>query len=225
MTAANLSDRLRVLVTGFGSFPGVRDNPSERLVRWLRDDDRWAIRPDIDLHTEILTVAWQSLPAAIDALVSDVDPQIAIHFGVHSRAPGFTIEDCARNRTARLVDVDGCEWERHEIVADAPRMIKAPSPARKLATYLTAAGLPAAPSSDAGAYLCNMLFYLSLERQRRTGQPAIVHFIHIPPLAEHAARNTKHAMSRDMLRAGVAAIIRYNIANYRKSASTRRAVA
>ena len=225
MTATTSANRLRVLVTGFSSFPGMRDNPSERLVQWLRDDDRWAIRPDVDLHTDILTVAWQSLPTAVDTLVSEIDPQIAIHFGVHSRAPGFTIEDCARNRTGRQVDVDGCEWDSSEIVADAPRMIKAPSPAGKLATYLTAAGLPAAASSDAGAYLCNMLFYLSLERQRRTGHPAIVHFIHIPPLAEHAARNTKHAMSRDMLHAGVAAIIRYNIATYRRGASARRAMA
>ena len=38
---------------------------------------------------------------------------------------------------------------------------------RELATALRRAGVPAAPSRDAGAYVCNALLYKSLERKRR----------------------------------------------------------
>lgn len=207
--------KTRVLVTGFGSFPGVRDNPSGRLIDWLEDDARWMRRTDLLLFTQRLPVAWNAMPALVARQAVEIDPDIVIHFGVHAKARGFTIEDCARNQTAITVDAMGCEWDQHQIVPQAPHLLKAPGPAKKLATHLANRGLPAVPSTDAGTYLCNMLFFLSLEQRHRTGRPAVVQFVHIPPLARQSGRISPNAMTREILRNGVSAIIRYNLANFR----------
>lgn len=215
MTQACARRKTRVLVTGFGSFPGVRDNPSGRLIDWLEDDARWVRRADLSLFTQRLPVAWNAMPALVARQAAEIDPDIVIHFGVHSKARGFTIENCARNRTAVTVDALGCEWDQHQIVPQAPHLLKAPRSAKKLATHLAGRGLPAVPSSDAGTYLCNMLFFLSLEQRRRTGRPAVVQFVHIPPLALQSGRPSPNAITRETLRTGVSAIIRYNLANFR----------
>lgn len=207
--------KTRILVTGFGSFPGMRDNPSGRLIDWLEDDARWERRTDLSLYTKRLPVDWNAMPALVARQAAEIDPDIVIHFGVHSNARGFTVENYARNRTAMMADALGCEWDQHQIVPRAPHLLRAPKSARKLATHLVARGLPAVPSSDAGAYLCNMLFFLTLEQRHRTGRPALAQFVHIPPLALQSGRTSPNAITRETLHTGVTAIIRYNLANFR----------
>lgn len=73
-----------------------------------------------------------------------------------------------------------------------------------MATALRRAGVPAAPSRDAGAYVCNALLYKSLERKRAAL------FIHIPParvcgperIAEALARTLPEVVTRFRRAAG-----------------------
>ena len=46
-------------------------------------------------------------------------------------------------------------------------------------------GIPAAPSRSAGRYLCNFLYYLSLDWATRQEQSPAVLFVHIPPFTAH----------------------------------------
>jgi len=175
---------IRVLVTGFGPFPGVRTNPSGQFLNLI--ETRFTpVSGNVDLRTELLPTSWMAAEEFANGCLADFDPHVALHFGVHRRAGGFRIETRAQNRACTQPDVDGKSFGSTELVKNAPTVLRSNIPAEKLVQSLQSRGLPAQPSRDAGRYLCNMLFYLSLSRE--TSSPRQIGFIHIPPLASPAA--------------------------------------
>jgi len=81
--------RLRVLLTGFGPFPGVPDNPSARLVEALA-----AAPPihDCDVHSRVFPTEWETVAALAPALHETLQPQVIVHLGVSERSKTFRIE-------------------------------------------------------------------------------------------------------------------------------------
>ena len=74
-------------------------------------------------------------------------------------------------------------------------------------------GIPAAASSDAGAYLCNRFYYESLLRAEQAPVPAPyrVTFLHLPSLPECVAeaREARASMSLELSRRAVEAALAY----------------
>ena len=71
-----------------------------------------------------------------------------------------------------------------EIVPGGPAAYFATLPLEDLRDALAAAGLPAAVSLTAGAYLCNASFYLARHALDARGTPC--GFIHVPPTPDLA---------------------------------------
>ena len=82
----------RILVTGFGPFPGAPENPTEWLVAELT---RQAGHPDYDLVSAVLPVDYALAGPALDAAAAEARPDIAIHFGLAAGAAGFRLERLA----------------------------------------------------------------------------------------------------------------------------------
>lgn len=202
---------IRILVTGFGPFPGVRDNPSERLVRRLAANRRLRRIVGDDLHTAVLPTEWDPVRLATPQLLAEHDPDLVLHFGVHAKADGFRIERWARNRAGTLPDAGGRGHPGGEIVKGAPHTLRPVCPTQTLVSHLRGLGLPAEISTDAGRYLCNMLFYLTALQARVTGRPRAVAFIHIPPVVTPGRRVGGLTMAE--LEVGAAAIIGHCAAN------------
>lgn len=171
---------IRLLVTGFGPFPGVHDNPSGRLIQNL-DRGKLRLAPDIELTTQTIPTSWPSVEKVFGQGY-DLKADIALHFGVSARARGFQIEQVARNTASNRADCDGDTFDRPCLVRGEPARLRTPWNATRLARDLKSQGLPATVSNDAGAYLCNMLLYLSLLAARKQGSGRLTGFIHIPPL-------------------------------------------
>ncbi|MGB6906255.1 MAG: hypothetical protein WBE04_03945, partial [Methyloceanibacter sp.] len=57
-------------------------------------------------------------------------------------------------------------------------------------------GVPAATSRSAGTYLCNFLYYLSLDWAARQGTPCDACFVHVPPAAGPGARLSEAELLR-----------------------------
>jgi hypothetical protein len=55
---------LRVLVTGFGSFPGTRDNPTALLVHALGGHRARLARLGVELETDVLPVNYAGMPGS-----------------------------------------------------------------------------------------------------------------------------------------------------------------
>ena len=94
---------VKILLTGFGAFPGARTNPSTTLVKALalRHKARLA-RLGIDLHTAVLPVEFSSLPKALRQLSESVSPDAILHVGLAGRRREISIELAGRNRLSLL---------------------------------------------------------------------------------------------------------------------------
>lgn len=174
---------IRLLVTGFGPFPGVCDNPSGHLVKSL-EKGKLRLDPDIELSTQTIPTSWPCVEESFGP-GHDLNVDIALHFGVSARARGFQIEQVARNTASNRADCDGDTFNRPWLVQGKPAQLRASWNARRLVRELKSQSLPATVSNDAGTYLCNMLLYLSLLAARKQGSERLTGFVHIPPLRPH----------------------------------------
>jgi pyroglutamyl-peptidase len=169
--------RLRVLLTGFGPFPGVPGNPSARLAEALAASSSAL---DCDLHWQVLPTEWETIAALVPALHETLQPHVMIHFGLSERSKTFRIERSAHNRTAPRHDAKGALPSSAVILAQRPDRLDTRLPAAVLAAHLRAQGLAATTSHSAGSYLCNFLYYLSLDWGARQESAPLALFVHIP---------------------------------------------
>ncbi len=182
-------EKIKVLVTGFGPFPGVRSNPSGDMLglierRLVRFGNR------ATLQTAVIPTNWNDVETFTSGTLAAFDPDIAIHFGVHSCATGLRVEKLAQNCTCSQADASGKGSPRHCVVERAPRALKSTLETQKLVSKLTARGLPAHSSTNAGRYLCNALLFASLYQAGGRSAPRQTGFIHIPPSRDRAMQKS-----------------------------------
>jgi len=192
--------RPRVLLTGFGPFPGAEVNTSAWLVETLAAQTLPA-ELDCEIHARVLPTEWESVAALAPHLYEELQPHVMIHFGLHARARAFRLERSAHNRAAPRADAKGALPGSRVILPQRPDRLDTTLPASRLAAQLKERGLAAVSSRSAGRYLCNFLYYRSLEWAARQPSPSLVLFVHIPhaaaqggPLSEarllHGAQET-----------------------------------
>ncbi len=172
--------RTSVLITGFGPFPGVPVNATMRLLPELA---RAAPRlfPDVQFDTRVLPTEWAAGPRRLQQVLAEVEPDLALHFGVSSRARGFEIEQRARNACSASPDASGVLPAGPALRDGGAEHLPASLPVRHIVTRLRRLGIPAFVSRDAGSYLCNAALYHSLvcaKDQSAAGRR--VGFVHIP---------------------------------------------
>jgi len=174
--------RPRILLTGFGPFPGVAENPSAWLAETLASQ---IPSPEFDseLHASILPTEWEVVSALMPRLCETLQPHVMIHFGVSERANAFRIERSAHNRAALRADAGDALPVGRVIHPEGPDRLDTKLPAIRLAAHLRRSGLPAVTSRSAGRYLCNFLYYRSLDWARRQPDPRLALFVHVPPLS------------------------------------------
>jgi pyroglutamyl-peptidase len=170
--------RPRVLITGFGPFPGVIENPSAWLAEAL--EEQASSRCDAHLNARVLPTEWQAT-ALMPDLYAALQPTLLIHFGVSQRAKELRVERFAHNRIAARADAEGAYPPNLVIRPCGPDRYDTALPAQALAAHLRRCGFPAMTSQSAGAYLCNFLYYHSLEWAQQGGALAL--FVHIPPVS------------------------------------------
>ena len=154
----------RILVTGFGSFPGAPVNPTEAIVHALeRKYGRLLLLAGIELRTAILPVSYDDVESAITGLLKYHQPDVIVHLGLAGRRKVISIETRARNRLSIVhPDADGAMNHAMDIVTGGGAIAPARWPAARLVQAVKQSGCPAKPSIDAGDYLCNQALYLSL---------------------------------------------------------------
>lgn len=173
----------RILVTGFSVFPGAPVNPTEHLVAALRADPA-LLASHGEVRAEVLPVEYGRVPGLLEALGRDFAPDIAIHFGLSSKATGFTLERLARNAIA-AAKPDNCGvLPPPACIFDGGADLPSTLPLDEIAARLAGAGLPVDWSDDAGGYLCNYLFYLSRSPAFAGLSAPMAGFVHVPPLRE-----------------------------------------
>jgi pyroglutamyl-peptidase len=177
-----MSEKLRVLITGFGAFPGAPYNPTMALVERLMRLRRPAF-DDVALSSHIFHVTYATVDRELPALVAERRPHALLMFGLAARTPYLRIETRARNAVTTVwPDADGTRVRKGSIAPEADAMRFGPHTAKLLRAAL-ATGIDARASRDAGAYLCNYLSWRAIEATQREGGPRLAAFVHVPLLA------------------------------------------
>ena len=198
---------LRILVTGFGSFPGVHDNPTALLLPALSKHRARLARLGIALERAVLPVDYAEVVRSLVELNETLKPDAILHFGLAARRKAFSVETRALNRLSLLrCDASGAHAAHHAILPAAPQAARSTFPARQIEAELRRAGLCARLSVNAGSYICNETLYLSLAGSHARS----VGFIHVPRLARAdrptGAGRTRRPDRADLTRAVLIAI-------------------
>jgi pyroglutamyl-peptidase len=172
---------VRVLVTGFGPFPGVPYNASGTMLARLA---QIPAGPRIEHFTEVIPVIWADARTMAKEAAARVKPHAILHFGVSKRLIGFEIEARAINMSGPKEDHAGVVRPGKPLHRSGQAFLNATAPPLAMLRALRQSGLPAQLSNDAGRYLCNALFYWSLLDAGPSGP--LVSFVHMPVLGLEA---------------------------------------
>jgi pyroglutamyl-peptidase len=198
-----------ILVTGFEPFGGETVNASWEAAQKL---EGWR-------HGAAVATA-RVLPCAYDAsvktLISAIEtlrPDALLMTGQSARRGVVCVERFAHNLDdASAPDNDGVLRRALRISRAAPDWLEAVAPARIIARAINEAGISARVSKNAGAFVCNHLYFAALQylRERKSAIPAV--FVHLPVTPEQTPQGASEkrltpAGAAGALRAAAAALI------------------
>jgi len=166
----------KVLITGFEPFGKATLNPSGEIVKRISGDN---------IITAILPVAYAQSAEALLVLIEQHNPDVVISLGQAEGRTQITPERIAINLDdARLADNEGVSRIDEPILEDGPVAYESTLPIKEFVSAITAAGIPAAVSLSAGAFLCNHIFYVAQNRLK--GTKVRSGFVHVPLMDEQA---------------------------------------
>ena len=174
--------KLRILITGFGPFPGAPYNPTMALVDRLMHLRRPAF-DDVKLSSHIFHVTYATVDRELPEVLAKHRPDAMLMFGLANRTAHMRVETRARNAITTIwPDADGTRVCKGSIAGHDDALMFGPHTARLLRAAL-ATGIDAHASRDAGSYLCNYLSWRAIEATQHKDGPHLAAFIHVPLLA------------------------------------------
>jgi pyroglutamyl-peptidase len=177
-----MSGKLRILVTGFGPFPGAPYNPTQKLVARLLRLRRPALS-DVELSGHIFPVTYTAVDRQLPMLLAKHRPEGLLMFGLAARTPYLRIESRARNAVTTIwPDAEHARVRKGSIAREADAMMFGPHTA-KLLRAADSTGIDARASRNAGSYLCNYLSWRAIEATGSDRGPRLAAFVHVPLLA------------------------------------------
>ena len=185
-----MSNKPRILITGFEPFPGAPYNPTQLLVRRLMRLRRPALA-DVELSSHIFPVTYKAVDRELPLALAEHKPHALLMFGLAGRTARLRVESRARNAVTTLwPDADRTRARKGSIVGSADARMFGPHTA-KLLRAAVGTGIDAGASRDAGSYRCNYLSWRAIEAGSKGGNLRVASFMHIPLLARDGAARRK----------------------------------
>jgi pyroglutamyl-peptidase len=185
-----MSNKPRILITGFEPFPGAPYNPTQPLVKRLMRLRRPALA-DVELSSHIFPVTYRAVDRELPELLKQHRPQALLMFGLAARTSWVRIETRARNAVTMLwPDADHALIRKGSISGGTEAMMFGPHTA-KLLRAARGTGIDARASRNAGSYLCNYLSWRAIEATCHDAGPLLAAFVHVPLLAREGASRQK----------------------------------
>ena len=181
-----VSEKLRILITGFGPFPGAPYNPTQPLVARLMRLRRPAFA-DVELSGHIFPVTYKAVDRELPLALAERRPHALLMFGLAGRTAYVRIETRARNAVTMLWPDAAQTRARKGSIADGADALMFGPHTAKLLRAAKGTGIDARASRDAGSYLCNYLSWRAIEAVGGDNGPRLAAFVHVPPLARDGA--------------------------------------
>lgn len=169
---------MKILITGFGAFPGAPFNPTTALAARVAGAAR---RRGVACVAHVFETRYGAIDRQLPALIAAHRPDVILMFGLAADRQQVCIETLAHNRlAASSPDAGGAVPQRAVIAPGAAPRRRGRAPFGRLVTVARASGIAAAPSTDAGDYLCNYLYWHALGAAAKPGGPRLAVFVHVP---------------------------------------------
>ncbi|EQC41652.1 hypothetical protein SDRG_01610 [Saprolegnia diclina VS20] len=165
---------MKIIVTGFGQFGKIVENPTTTLAQKLKGNanatEVFVLEVSADGLNEALAPYWA------EAEASD-EPFIFLHMGVSHKGTAINLEQVGYNvADFRIPDMRGWEPAAEPIAPNGPESYSTNLPVEDLAAAL---GPHTNVSTDPGRYICNYVYYKSLAvTHAKANQHAL--FVHVP---------------------------------------------
>lgn len=171
---------LRVLISGFEPFGGLKHNPTQELAESL-DSIAPESRQRVQLRGVVLPVTYDGAWPRLLSEMEDFRPHVVLAFGLGAHASGLRLETTARNQDSGLWDNLG-RSRKGAIIPHGPATLPSGLPLDALRRALQGSGFDVQFSDNAGGYLCNHIFYrLTAYAASRSEMRA--GFIHVPQMS------------------------------------------
>ena len=166
----------KVLLTGFEPFGKATLNPSGEIVKQISGDH---------IVTAILPVAYAQSAERLLALIAQHNPDVVICLGQAEGRTQITPERIAINLDdARIADNEDEMRNDVPIIVGGPVAYESTLPIKEFVKAINDAGVSAAVSLSAGAFLCNHVFYVA--QNKFAGTKVRSGFVHVPLMDEQA---------------------------------------
>lgn len=182
---------VKLLITGFGPFPGAPVNPTGPLIRALKRKLRSHSGVQVDTH--VFRTTYAAVDRDLPRLLAKTKPHALLMFGLANQSRGLRVETQARNRINRYPDASGFIPPSRRIDGSSPKTMPIRAPKAALLHAAKSGALPARLSVNAGDYLCNYVYWRALEAAKHRGPKRAV-FIHVPLVDEPEKPGSKHTL-------------------------------
>lgn len=173
----------RVLISAFEPFGGRRENATQEILREFTRlwEESAPESRTFDLGGVVVPVAYDFAEQELARKMDSFQPDIVLSLG---EAPegAVRLEEMARNRDdSPFADNRGVARMDEKIVEDGPNTYKTRLPIKVLEQALKKQNISVRRSRDAGAYLCNHLFYqlmhfVNTESDFKSVRAGFIHF-------------------------------------------------
>lgn len=175
----------KILVTGFGPFDIVKENPTQKVIEQLSNSKF----DHFDMIPYVFPVSFKKIKKMMEDLLIIHKPDIVIGLGLQLGTPAFRLERFALNlNDSEEPDVDGETPMNNLIYHDGITAYKSTLPLEEIKKELLDKNVPCVISNYAGTYVCNSLFYTTLYLINKHSFNIKAGFVHLPIHTEGACR-------------------------------------
>jgi pyroglutamyl-peptidase len=198
---------MKILVTGFGPFPGAPFNPTGRLVEKLACSRRLA-QSGTQCMSHVFCTSYHQVDSELPALLARAKPDVLVMFGLAGRTRHLRIEMRAHNVVSCIIP-DAARWKPlvGTIAPGAVASMSLRMPAQRLVSASRSTGVKTMLSRDAGRYLCNYLCWRATEVAGPPEGPRVAAFVHVPQVRRTGARRRSPLTFQRLVRAGEAIVL------------------
>ena len=179
---------MKILVTAFGPFAGRSENASSLALRNLK-------KAFPEIRTRILPVDSVIAPARLRQALRVIRPDAVILLGEAAGIYQIRLESTAWNElNFKIPDIAGRQPASRAICPDSPAIHRSTLPLKKIQASLESNGHKVAISNNPGRYLCNQVFYITLEWLNAHDIPCPAGFIHLPLAHDYPTKRAVNAL-------------------------------
>lgn len=182
---------MKALVTGFEPFGKMKSNPSWEAVKLLSD----RLGKNVVVRKMLLPVEYERAADLLLEKAAEYRPDVILCVGVAEKRHAVTPEYVAVNiKDSTMPDNGGKVYLYEKIVDEGDAALYTNLPITDVLDAVHLVGVPATPSFDAGAFVCNDLFYRLMYDIKYGEKNVYGGFIHLPLEKEVSAKDAAHAL-------------------------------